>query len=209
MDLIDIYFKKKKISYKRLIATIVYLSILFLIILILSIYDFFIAEFNFCNLRKKINDNNNNINNNNPTDGDQNNNQNKENNNILNTIIPFDQDNKNENENNKNINTNEIKEDIKIINVENNNNINKKSDKKSLNMDIIQSQSNLLNSEVSRLTRKPLCIICQSNPTKIILAPCGHRCLCQECYKEKKNEIKKCPLCIKPVQLCLENIYDI
>ena len=136
--------KKKKISYKRLIATIVYLSILFLIILIISIYDFFIADFKICNLRKNINDNNNNKN---PPNNNQNN--------------------------------------------------------------IIQSKSNLLNSESSRPTRKPLCIICQYNPTKIILAPCGHRCLCQECYNNKKNEIKKCPLCIKPVQLFLDNIYYI
>ena len=54
----------------------------------------------------------------------------------------------------------------------------------------------------------PLCVICLINPRKIVIVPCGHRCLCQKCYNLQKDQFKKCPICRGPIKYVLENIYD-
>ena len=45
-----------------------------------------------------------------------------------------------------------------------------------------------------------LCAICHENPTQAILFPCGHRCLCSECYKREKDYLEKCPICNKEIK---------
>ncbi len=41
--------------------------------------------------------------------------------------------------------------------------------------------------------REKLCVICDSNPKNIILRPCNHVCLCEDCVKRLRGG--KCPMC--------------
>ena len=45
-----------------------------------------------------------------------------------------------------------------------------------------------------------LCSMYHENPTQVILSPCGHRCLCSECYKREKDNLEKCPICNKEIK---------
>lgn len=140
---------------------------------------------------------------------------------VINNIINIKDINKKDNNNiiNKDIINNEIINDIinqKDINInkENNNIINNNSidDKQSSNYNIIkldEDQQKSLDSMSSIIKHKPLCIICENNPTKIIFVPCGHRCLCHKCYEEQKDKIKVCPLCRKVIETILNDIYDV
>jgi E3 ubiquitin-protein ligase MUL1 len=42
------------------------------------------------------------------------------------------------------------------------------------------------------LTELQLCVVCCLNPREIILLPCGHVCLCEDCSEEIKDS---CPVC--------------
>ncbi|CAH2086846.1 unnamed protein product [Euphydryas editha] len=42
------------------------------------------------------------------------------------------------------------------------------------------------------LTDLQLCVVCTENPKEIILLPCGHVCLCEDCSENIKD---KCPIC--------------
>ena len=45
-------------------------------------------------------------------------------------------------------------------------------------------------------TTKELCCICLDNPRSYLFAPCGHRCVCGECYtKWCRTYSRKCPIC--------------
>ena len=57
--------------------------------------------------------------------------------------------------------------------------------------------------------KKNICVICELKPSKIIIIPCGHRCLCQDCYINHKDKIEKCPVCRIIVKNFLEKIYDV
>ena len=149
-----------------------------------------------------INNNNNinNINNNNNLNQPRNNNEvnsnqriNNNNNQIIihNHINSFRENNQEEARNKIDNIHNEI----------NNNLINNIDDQKG-------SQSNRSNSEILRINDKSPCIICITIPSQIILAPCGHRCLCLECYQKIKSIIKECPICKKIIISFVENIYD-
>lgn len=54
------------------------------------------------------------------------------------------------------------------------------------------------------------CIICfDEAKRKIILAPCGHKIMCEECYvKLPLNPSKKCPLCKKNAVTFIKAIYE-
>ncbi|XP_076626757.1 mitochondrial E3 ubiquitin protein ligase 1 [Colletes latitarsis] len=41
-----------------------------------------------------------------------------------------------------------------------------------------------------------LCVVCRTNPREIILLPCGHVCLCEDCANDITND---CPLCRTPI----------
>ncbi|XP_054007888.1 mitochondrial E3 ubiquitin protein ligase 1 [Hylaeus anthracinus] len=41
-----------------------------------------------------------------------------------------------------------------------------------------------------------LCVVCRTNPREIILLPCGHVCLCEDCADDIVND---CPLCRAPI----------
>jgi hypothetical protein len=40
------------------------------------------------------------------------------------------------------------------------------------------------------------CVICMTNEAKIILCPCGHKCVCEACYNDLNSRYpKRCPIC--------------
>lgn len=48
------------------------------------------------------------------------------------------------------------------------------------------------------------CLLCLSNPSNVVLVPCNHLCMCQECNNRTKQQDGlhnvKCPICRKPVE---------
>ena len=110
----------------------------------------------------------------------------------------------------KKINQEDIKKNINNnIIINNDNDIDKNSSNNFNIIKIEKSQVNSSSSERSILKGKPLCIICEINPTKIIIVPCGHRCMCQKCYEKEKKRIEKCPMCNGKIESILDNVYDI
>ena len=64
--------------------------------------------------------------------------------------------------------------------------------------------------EKELVVKKPknLCVICLERHSSIILSPCGHRCICKECYEEKKALLKICPMCRRNVDSVVKKIFD-
>ncbi|CAL7947400.1 unnamed protein product [Xylocopa violacea] len=48
----------------------------------------------------------------------------------------------------------------------------------------------------TELREDQLCIVCRTNPREIILLPCGHVCLCEDC---SVNITSDCPVCRAPI----------
>ncbi|XP_034182656.1 mitochondrial E3 ubiquitin protein ligase 1 [Osmia lignaria lignaria] len=46
------------------------------------------------------------------------------------------------------------------------------------------------------LREDQLCVVCRTNPREIILLPCGHVCLCEDCSDDILND---CPVCRVPI----------
>lgn len=42
------------------------------------------------------------------------------------------------------------------------------------------------------LRDEQLCVVCRTNPREIILLPCGHVCLCEDCSLDISTD---CPIC--------------
>lgn len=42
-----------------------------------------------------------------------------------------------------------------------------------------------------------LCIVCKENPKEVILLPCGHVCVCEDCNEDISN---LCPVCRTEIQ---------
>ena len=58
------------------------------------------------------------------------------------------------------------------------------------------------------LNKRKNCVLCQLNRSKIIIVPCGHRCICSGCFPQSRSQIKNCPICRKQVSQFLEEIFD-
>ena len=54
--------------------------------------------------------------------------------------------------------------------------------------------------QISERGLEHLCTMCYENPIQVNLSPCGHRCLCSECYKREKENLEKCPICNKEIK---------
>ena len=39
------------------------------------------------------------------------------------------------------------------------------------------------------------CCICLANDSSVILVPCGHKCLCNDCVDQQQEQLTKCPIC--------------
>ena len=50
--------------------------------------------------------------------------------------------------------------------------------------------------------KKNICIICHTNVNEITISPCGHKCICENCFLKLNalNNLKDCPMCKKPVE---------
>lgn len=51
------------------------------------------------------------------------------------------------------------------------------------------------NKKISEHEGKTTCSICYKNKINILLEPCGHICLCEQCLSELGNYSKYCPIC--------------
>ncbi|CAF3413060.1 unnamed protein product [Rotaria sp. Silwood1] len=40
-----------------------------------------------------------------------------------------------------------------------------------------------------------VCYICLTNNSSVILLPCGHKCLCNDCSNKQEEQLTKCPIC--------------
>lgn len=48
------------------------------------------------------------------------------------------------------------------------------------------------------LTENQICVVCKSNPIEMILLPCGHVCLCEDCAEDITSH---CPICRAAIEL--------
>ena len=84
---------------------------------------------------------------------------------------------------------------MKIIKFNNDNNI--------TNIDLNNNNINNLNNienEINSSSRfKVECLNCSKKKNKITFIPCGHRCICKECYDKLKNKRNQCPICGKQI----------
>ena len=116
-------------------------------------------------------------------------------------------------------NNNEIRNDVHVINVRihEEDEDKKESDlyPKNLNKSFNPESNEFfkefepINVESVTLKKGNLCVYCGTNPSKIIFSPCGHRCLCQNCYNTSKRRIKNCPICRKEINNFIEHIFDV
>lgn len=44
------------------------------------------------------------------------------------------------------------------------------------------------------------CVICQDKLKSIVLLPCRHLCLCQECFRQLRRYRRECPMCRQPYE---------
>ena len=86
---------------------------------------------------------------------------------------------------------------------------------KSQNINQINKENSniMLNEQKNEIKlEKHLCIICFTNPTKVILYPCRHKCICEKCYAPLKNtpkDIKRCPICRRDVISVIDEVYEV
>ncbi|EEB19160.1 conserved hypothetical protein [Pediculus humanus corporis] len=66
----------------------------------------------------------------------------------------------------------------------------KEAERKRLESTRKERRKNVRNTE--DLPMDKLCVVCQSNPKEVILLPCGHVCLCEDCSEQITNF---CPVC--------------
>ena len=229
MRKIDFYFDEYISGYAANIINLIILILIFInqfIILILYIRKYYKNRININedhvelanNNNNGRNENNNNVVNNNNIQVD--NNINENNNNVANNNNIQVNNNLNEN-NNNDANNNNIQIDNNLnegnnINEHNNNNINVITFNRIYNREIQINNRNIENSEENRLENREenenshKCIVCLSYPSKIIIVPCGHKCICIRCYNEfKRNNYRICPVCRRQITYYLENIYEV
>lgn len=46
-------------------------------------------------------------------------------------------------------------------------------------------------------TESELCVVCRENPKEVVLLPCGHVCICEDCSDDVTN---LCPVCRAEIQ---------
>ena len=65
--------------------------------------------------------------------------------------------------------------------------------------------------EENKKEKKHLCIICLTNKQEIILSPCGHKCICENCYYKlkNKNKISECPVCRHPIESIVRKVFEV
>ena len=54
------------------------------------------------------------------------------------------------------------------------------------------------------------CILCLTNPSQVIISPCGHKCLCLDCYNNQDTRRglgERCPICRNNILSYVERVY--
>lgn len=54
----------------------------------------------------------------------------------------------------------------------------------------------------------PLCIVCNDNTKDILIRPCGHKVLCQTCFKKLLEQKQECPMCRRKIKKAYLTAYD-
>jgi hypothetical protein len=63
--------------------------------------------------------------------------------------------------------------------------------------------------EKEKEEEKPNCVICMSEEAKIILCPCGHKCVCGTCFNSINSRYpKRCPICRKNFVGKIDQVYN-
>lgn len=62
---------------------------------------------------------------------------------------------------------------------------------------IIEPQDYLIRNELGQQREQRLCIVCQEKEKCVVLLPCRHMCLCEDCANHEA--LAQCPLCRKPI----------
>ena len=70
-----------------------------------------------------------------------------------------------------------------------------------LNINKNEIEDDKSKSQISEINLEHLCTMCYENPIQAIFEPCGHRCLCLECYKREKENLERCPICNKEIEI--------
>ena len=207
-------FLKIRIEYTYNIIIIIYGFILLSNYLIFIIYSLFSDSYGHFDFRRNFNNSNpNNVNN--VDNWPRISNLSSDRNSIRNSNRNSENNNYEININQSNHNNNEILNNVNIINVKGKKNKDKNNlYPKNLNKSFTPETNNIfkefdpINIEPVKSGKGNLCVYCGCNPSKIIFSPCGHRCLCQDCYITSKRKIKNCPICRKDINNFIENIFD-
>ena len=70
-------------------------------------------------------------------------------------------------------------------------------------MQVSVSRLEVLEKELERERELKQCVVCLDRPRKVMIIPCNHYCLCQEC----ERQLDKCPICTKRIRR-VEKIFD-
>ena len=62
---------------------------------------------------------------------------------------------------------------------------------------LVRKLSDVITSETRTATGTDddVCCICLTNKSSVILLPCNHRCLCNDCASKQEEKLEKCPIC--------------
>ena len=69
--------------------------------------------------------------------------------------------------------------------------------------EIDKSKLKRLEEELAKEMESKLCVVCLDNPRKLIIKPCNHYCLCEQCRKH----LISCPICTGRIR-AVEKIYN-
>jgi hypothetical protein len=64
-------------------------------------------------------------------------------------------------------------------------------------VNVEERKATLIKEAIGTQKEQRLCVICQEKDKSVVLLPCRHLCLCDECSKH--DQLKFCPLCRQPI----------
>ena len=70
--------------------------------------------------------------------------------------------------------------------------------------DISETRGKLI---LKKPSLKNECMICISKESEVIFSPCGHKCICIDCYKDPKHQLKTCPYCRRNILSAVEKVF--
>ena len=52
------------------------------------------------------------------------------------------------------------------------------------------------------------CSVCFGDKLLVVIAPCGHKSICQDCFDILKAAGDPCPICRQPIEACIARVYS-